>query len=284
MNSAFPSPTPDGMTVHWAPLLIHPIADGPECFVAAIAAATETGESVCRRIVDGRRLKAMFRGGFPSLGAVIDVSVASLENHLKATVAQQHPVHASPLHRWSSPFQGVRLGEPNTIFVSKFSDAFARVALLCSAFGGEQLEATSFATPEASRWAEPVAAVVKKLRPQLSNSLNAQLRLSATEHAITFTFFGTSLAANVVVLSSQRMALSMREARAHLWNLSLLADAPDLLIKPARLELLAGVREEGPQVGSAIEELALEAGRRAVSVSRVESSEDAARQIIAMAA
>ena len=101
---------------------------------------------------------------------------------------------------------------------------------------------------------------------------------------MSFTFFGTSLAANVVVLSSQRMALSMREARAHLWNLSLLADAPDLLIKPARLELLAGVREEGPQVGSAIEELALEAGRRAVSVSRVESSEDAARQIIAMAA
>lgn len=284
MNSAFPTATPKGLTVHWAPLLIHPIADGPECFVAAIAATTETGESVCRRLVDGRRLKAMFRDGFPSLGAVIDASVTSLGNHLNAAVAEQTPVRASSLRRWSSPFQGVRLGEPNTIFVSKFSDAFTRAAVLCSAFGGEQLQANSFATPEANRWAEPVAAVVKKLRPQLSNSLNAQLRLSATEHAITFTFFGTSLAANVVVLSSQRMALSMREARAHLWNLSLLADAPDLLIKPARLELFAGVREEGAQVRNAIEELALEAGRRAVSVSRVESSEDAARQIIAMAA
>ena len=284
MNSAFPTATPKGLTVHWAPLLIHPIADGPECFVAAIAATTETGESVCRRLVDGRRLKAMFRDSFPSLGAVIDASVTSLGNHLNAAVAQQTPVRASSLRRWSSPFQGVRLGEPDTIFVSRFSDAFARAALLCSAFGGEQLGVTSFVTPEANRWAEPVAAVVKKLRPQLSNSLNAQLRLSATEHAITFTFFGTSLAANVVVLSSQRMALSMREARAHLWNLSLLADAPDLLIKPARLELFAGVREEGAQVRNAIEELALEAGRRAVSVSRVESSEDAARQIIAMTA
>ena len=240
MNSAFPNPVSNGLTVQWAPLLVHPIADGPECFVAAIAAATETGESVCRRLVDGRRLKAMFRGGFPSLGAVIDASVTSLENHLKAAVAQQHLVRTSPLRRWSSPFQGV----PNTIFVSKFNDTFARAAMLCSAFAGEQLEAAGFGTPEANRWAEPVAAMVKKLRPQLSNSLNAQLRLSATEHAITFTFFGTSLAANVVVLSSQRMALSMREARAHLWNLSLLADAPDLLIKPARLELFAGVREE----------------------------------------
>ena len=284
MNGAFPTSTPNGLTVHWAPLLIHPIADGPECFVAAIAAATETGESICRRLVDGRRLKAMFRDGFPSLGAVIDASITSLENHLQAGVSQQHLIGSAPLRRWSSPFQGVRLGDPAPIYVAKFADVFPRAAQLCSAFGGEQLDATSFANPEAERWREPVATLVKKLRPQLSNSLNAQLRLSATEHAITFTFFGTSLAANVVVFSSRRMALSMREARAHLWNLSLLADAPNLLIKPARLELFAGVREEGPQVRNAIEELALEAGRRAVSVSRVESSEDAARQIIAMAA
>lgn len=284
MNTGFPTPTVNGLTVQWAPLLIHPVADGPECFVAAIAASTETGESVCRRLVDGRRLKAMFRGGFPSLGAVIDASISSLENHLKASVPQQDWTVASPMRRWTSPFQGVRLGETSTIFVANFGDAFNRAAQLCSAFGGEQHDAGSLAMPEANRWSQPVAAVVKKLRPQLSNYLNAQLRLSATEHAITFTYFGTSLAANVVVFSPQRMALSMREARAHLWNLSLLADAPDLLIKPARLELFAGVREEGPSVRSAIEELALEAGRRSVSVSRVESSEDAARRIIAMAA
>ena len=105
-----------------------------------------------------------------------------------------------------------------------------------------------------------------------------------TAHPITFTFLGSSLAANVVVLSSQRLALSMREARAHLWNLSLVADAPDLLIKPQRLELLAGVREENARVRDAIEELDYEAKRRSVRVSRVESSEDAARRIIALAA
>ena len=143
MSGAFPTPTPKGHTVHWAPLLIHPIAAGPECFVTAIVATSQTGESACRRLVDGRRLKGMFEGGFSGLGAVIDVSITSLENHLKAAAAEQHPVRPSALRCWSSPFQGVRLGETNTTVVLEFTDIFARAALLCSAFGGEQLGAST---------------------------------------------------------------------------------------------------------------------------------------------
>ena len=283
MISAFPVPVSDGLNVHWAPLLIHPIADGPECFVAAVVAVSETGEVGCRRLVDGRRLKGLFRDAFPSMGAVVDASVASLDNYFKASAPQRRPTSDLAFQRWRSPFQGVRLGESSTVYVAKFGDAFDRAALLCSAFGAEHLQAADSAATEASRWVEPVGEAVKKLRPQLSNCINAALQLSATE-AVTFTFFGANLAANVVVLSPQRMSLSMREARAHLWNLSLLADAPDLLIKPSRLQLLAGVREESARVRGAIEELAIEAGRRSVGVSRVDSSADAARQIVAMAA
>ena len=283
MTGAFPNVAPNGLTVYWAPLLIRPIASGPECFVAAIAAVTETGETACRRLVDARRLKAMFGDGFPSLGAVSDASIASLENHLKASAPGQKSCHESQFRSWTSPFQGVRLGEANAACVATFNDVFSRAAQLCSAFGDEYPNIGSFPTPEAQRWSVPVTEIVKKLKPQLSNSLNAQLQLSATGHAITFTFFGSSLAANVVVLNTQRMALSLREARAHLWNLSLVADAPDLLIKPSRLELFTGVREENARVRGAIEELAFEASSRSVNVSRVESSEDAARQIVAKA-
>ncbi len=282
-SSAFPNNFPDGMIVHWAPLLVHPIMDGPECFVGAIAAATETGEAACWRLVDGRRLKAMFGDGFPALGAVLDVSVESLENHFKALAPTGKALGANLFQSWKSPFEGVELGDTAATYVVEFRDAFASAAEQCSAFGIGYADTPSFANPEAQRWSSPVAEVVKGLKPQLSNHLNAELRMT-TAHPITFTFLGSSLAANVVVLSSQRMALSMREARAHLWNLSMVADAPDLLIKPRRLELLAGVRDESPRVRDAIEELDYEAKRRSVHVSRVESSEDAARRIIALAA
>ena len=283
MNGAFPTVDPNGVTVRWAPLIVKPIPSGPERFVAAIAAFAETGETACRRLVDRRRLRAMFGNDSIGLGAVVDTSLASLDNHLAACVGRQQ-MHRTQCFDWTSPLRGVWLGDSSEVYVSKFSDVFLRAAQLCSAFGSEFADAKTTDGPETQRWRTPVVEIVKKLKPRLANSLNAQLRLGATDHAITFTFFGTSLAANVVVLTPQRMALSMREARAHLWNLSLVADAADLLIKPSRLELLAGAREDNPQVRGAIEELAFEAKGRSVNVSRVESSEDAALQIIAKAA
>ena len=283
MSADFPSANINGQNVHWAPLLVHPIADGPECFVAAIAAVGESGEAVVHRLLGARRLKAMFGGSFAGLGAVIDASVNSLSCYLQATLPKAPSLATSALRGWSSPLQGVRLGETSPMFAESLGQAITRASHLCAAFGEAPANASS-TSPEASRWSEPVDAAVKRLKPQLSNSLNGELRLSATEHAISFAFLGMSLAANVVVLNPQRMAQSMREARAHLWNLSLLADAPNVLIKPSRLELLAGAREEGPRVREAIQELALEGGSRSVGVTRVESSEDAARQIIAMAA
>ena len=111
---------------------------------------------------------------------------------------------------------------------------------------------------------------------------NSRWRLPSTRS--TFTFFGVNLAANFVLLNPQRLTTSLREARAHLWNLSLVADAPDLLFRPSRLELLTGVRSEDERIPGVIEELAFEGGFRRVNVTRVESTEQAAEQIAAKAA
>ena len=284
MNGAFPTAPPTGLNVYWAPLVIEPVPDGPERFVAAVAAVSETGESGFRPLVNRQRLKAMFGGASVALGGVVDTGIASLQNFLAANGPRQASRHAPDLGGWASPLQGVYLGDSQVMYVSRFGDVFARAARQCSVFGGDFLDADGEDTAEPHPWAVPVVDVLKKLKPQLSNSLNAPVRLRTIDHAIRFTFYGTTLAANVVVLSPRRMAASLREARAHLWNLSLVAEVPDLLIRPGKLELLTGVTEDSPQTRSAIEELAFEAMGRSVNVSRVESSEDAARQIIAKAA
>lgn len=284
MNDTFPAIPTTGLNVYWAPLVIEPVPGGPERFVAAIAAVSATGESGFRTLVDRQRLKAMFGNASAALGGVVDTGIASLQNYLAAHGPGQAGPGTSALSGWATPLQGVYLGDSHVAYVARFSDVFARAAHQCSVFGGDFLDAEHADTPEPHPWAVPVVDVLKKLRPQLSNSLNAPVRLRTTDHAIRFTFYGAALAANVVVLSPHRMAASLREARAHLWNLSLVADVPDLLIRPANLELLTGVIEDSPQTRSAIEELAFEARGRSVHVSRVESSEDAARQIIAKAA
>lgn len=285
MNDAFPSVPLTGLNVYWAPLVIEPVPNSPERFVAAIAAVSETGESGFRPLVNRQRLKAMFGSASVALGGVVDTGIASLQSYLATNGPVQAQRRAPALRDWSSPLQGVYLGDSHVTYVSSFGDVFPRAARQCSVFGSGLLDAEhqDTVTPH-HPWAVPVVDVLKKLKPQLSNSLNAPVRLRTTDHAIRFTYYGVTLAANVVVLSPRRMAASLREARAHLWNLSLVADVPDLLIRPINLELLTGVTEDNPQTRSAIEELAFEARGRSVNVSRVESSEDAARQIIAKAA
>ncbi len=275
MKSMFPEIDRNALRVRWAPLVVEPIPLAPDRFVAAIVAITFSGEFACHRQMDRRRLKELVGEGADSLAAVIDVSSASLARH----VAQ-----SNDLSDWKSPFDGVYLGGDSINYVRRFNDIFSIASPLCSVFGKPVVQVGQDVPESTNPWDVPVIEHIRKIRPNLSNSLNAQLQFSSSEHTVTFTYFGTKLAANVVILNSKRMAVSLREARAHLWNLSLLADAPNLLFKPDRLELLTGVQDDGRKVREAIEELTFEASRRDVFVSRVESSEDAARRIVSIAA
>lgn len=275
MMSMFPEIDQNAIRVRWAPLVVEPIPLAPERFVAAIVATTSTGEFAFHRQLDRRRLKELVGEGADGLSAVIDVSSASLARHLE---------QSNEMGDWKSPFDGVYLGGNSINYVRRFNDIFAIASPLCSVFAKQVLQLGQEVAVSKKPWDVPVIEHIRKIRPNLANSLNAQLQFSSSQHTVTFTYFGTKLAANVVVLNSQRMAMSLREARAHLWNLSLLTDAPSLLFKPDRLELLTGVQLDGKKVREAIEELTFEASRRDVFVSRVESSEDAARRIISIAA
>ena len=276
MTISFPTVDPTALQVVWAPLLVRPIAQGPECFVAAIAAHSNSGEVGCYPLVDRRRMSALSRDHVDTLSGVVDASVDSLRRHLESQI---------DLDGWLSPFEGVTLGNPATAYVHKFSEVFGVAARVCSAFGDLRQFDETYSEPKAVEdpWAESVPELLGRMTPTLSNSINAQLALAGAGHAMTFTFYGVHLAANFVLLNPQRMAASMREARAHLWNLSLVAEAPDLLIRPGRLELFAGLRVDDSRTRGGIEELAVEAKWRHVGVTRVESSEHAAEQIVALA-
>ena len=277
MTISFPKIDPTALRVVWAPLLVRPIARGPECFVAAIAAQSHSGQVGAYPLFDRRRVGVLFEDHADTLTGVLDASLDSLRRHLESKIA---------LDGWSSPFEGVALGNPATAYVHRFSDVFEVAARMCSAFGSLRQFDQTPREPRDSRgpWTHSVPDLLRSMKPALSNSINAELALAGAGHAMTFTFYGVQLAANFVLLNPQRMAASMREARAHLWNLSLVAEAPDLLIRPNRLELFAGVRIDDSRARGVIEELVVEAKCRHVGVTRVESSEHAAEQIVAMAA
>ena len=219
MLGEFPQRDPMNVAVRWAPLLVCPIPWGHERFVAAIAAKGRAGEIGCLRLIDGRRMNALFQNRSAQIGAVVDASVESMRDYLE---------NAVELDGWHSPFEGVHLGDESTVYVRRFSDAFPMAAKLCAAFGELKFPEQVGANPVAAGpWQTTVTDLLRQRCPGLSNSIDAQIALGTTRHTISFTFYGVDLAANFVLLNPQRLAASLREARAHLWNLSLIADAPE---------------------------------------------------------
>ena len=60
MSTFFPKVDPTALAVVWAPLLVKPITHGPENFVAAIAARSESGEVGCYPLVNHHRTSTLF--------------------------------------------------------------------------------------------------------------------------------------------------------------------------------------------------------------------------------
>ena len=60
MTISFPKIDPTALRVVWAPLLVRPIARGPECFVAAIAAQSHSGRVGAYPLFDRRRVGVLF--------------------------------------------------------------------------------------------------------------------------------------------------------------------------------------------------------------------------------
>lgn len=126
MTISFPRVDPNIVPVLWAPLLVRPIAYGPESFVAAIAAHSRSGEVGCYPLVDRRRIDALFQDHADTVSAVVDASLASLRRHLTSQIS---------FDGWLSPFEGVTLGSSATTYVHRFSEVYGMAARTCSAFG-----------------------------------------------------------------------------------------------------------------------------------------------------
>lgn len=99
------------------------------------------------------------------------------------------------------------------------------------------------------------------------------------------TCLNPSFAANLTSLEPGKLKRQPEDARAKLWSLHLLADAPNYLFKPEVRELLAGVnvKEDHPKrniVMEAVEELRDEAERRDIEVTQVNSVQTAAQHIL----
>ena len=256
----------------WAPVLLEPIPGSEERIVIAIAAINES-EMRCSQTIDPAIARAVFRDDRKYVADLIDLVTESLGAHLK---------HNKSLGQWPPPVEGVFLGSEQESRFSDIDELVRRAGSMSTVFHGEYFRPQS-KDPKPVRWTDEVSSILVSRNERLRDHLDVRVHLGQYDAPARFTFLDAFFAANLVTFSKSNLNRRVEQARAGLWNLSLLKDGP-MLFRPERRELLAGIeysdQTAGVNVREAIDEISDEASRRDVLVTELPSPEAVAEHIL----
>lgn len=256
----------------WAPVLLEPIPGSEERFVIAIAAINES-EMRCAQTIDPAIARAIFRDDRKYVADLIEIVTESLGAHLE---------HNRSLGQWPPPVEGVSLGSEQESRLSDLDELVRRAGSMSTVFHGEYFKPQS-KDPKPVRWTEEVVSILVNRNERLRNHLEVRVHLGRYDSPAEFTFLDSLFAANLVTFSKSNLKRRVEQARAGLWNLSLLKDGP-MLFRPERRELLAGTelpdQLESANVREALDEISDEASRRDVLVTELTSPQAVAEHIL----
>ena len=238
----------------------------------AIAAVNE-GEARCSQTIDPAIARAVFRDDRKYVADLIDIVTESLSAHL---------VHNKSLGQWPPPVEGVSLGSEQESRYSDIDELVRRAGSMSTVFHGEYFKPQS-KDPKPIRWTDEVTSILVSRNERLRDHLDVRVHLGQYDSPAQFTFLDAFFAANLVTFSKSNLKRRVEQARAGLWNLSLLKDGP-MLFRPERRELLAGIefsdQTASANVREAIDEISDEASRRDVLVTELPSPEAVAEHIL----
>ena len=265
----------------WAPVLFEPIPGSEERLTIAVAAVNAEGDYRCQSTINPKAAKTVFRGERGFVKDVVSVTVASCEAFLGSN---------RDLNAWEPPLDGVYLGKVQDVEISSLDELISFAAPFASFLYSESLDdqAKQSVREGSRKWDAQVKSIILRANTKLEHNFHVRVYLGNHDMPALFTFLSPSFAANLTSLTPGNLKRQLEDARAKLWSLHLLADAPNYLFKPEVRELLAGVSivEDHPKralVTEAVEELRDEAGRRDIAVTQVNSAQTAAEHILEMA-
>ena len=261
----------------WAPILLEPILGSGERVAVALVGCNATGDHEFLPLVNPKTATACFQDQAGYVKEVVALTVESCKSALKSGVA---------LEDWEPPLQGVFLGAVQDVETSSVPELLHLAAPLSSFLYREPSGRSQHSNrPPKVAWERQVQEKVLQTNGRFSPNFNVLVYLGNHDGPAEFTFLSATYAANVVTLTSKRLKRGVEDARAKLWTLNLLADAPNYLFRPEARELLTGMdaSEDDPKlplIHEASEELVDEAQRRGIDVFPFSSPDAAAKRIL----
>ena len=248
-----------------------------ERVAVAVVGCNAAGDREFLPLVNPKTAGVCFRDQAGYVKDVVALTIESCKSALDSGVA---------LSDWEPPLEGVFLGAIQDVEASSLAELLHLAAPLASFLYREPSGRSQHSNrPAKVPWEQQVQEQVLQANRQLGRNFNVLLPLGDHYEPAAFTFLSADFAANIVTLAPSRLNKSMEDARAKLWTLSLLDDAPNYLFRPKDRELLTGMNaaEDDPKLSNvreAAEELNDEARRRGISVFPFSSPDAAAKRIL----
>jgi hypothetical protein len=260
----------------WAPIYFEPIPMSGERIAIALIATRSDGEFKCVSLINPKQLGTLFKAANNYVKNVLSLVIESCASHC---------ANSNTLEDWQVPISGVYLGVVNEAKSASLDDLVMHASPMTSFLDHPPVEHDTNIKPREVNWAKSVADIVLLSNARYKQNLNVSLFLGNHEMPAIFTFYSPDLAASLVPITHNKLKQKVEEARAKLWSLDMLSDAPNFLFKPSRRELLAACEPNEQDskknlIFEAVEELRDEASRRGVELADVSSPADAAGHIL----
>ena len=269
-------PPPSMPKITWAPVYFEPLPGSGERITIAVCALGEGSEPQCISSIDPPTISRVFPESKGFMRDAIEMVRESLVSYSRETKG---------LNGWVPPFEGVELGTLESGTAPDLPEVLSAALQLSSFLYRQEPQQSKTQSPRNQNWASSVKSLLIEKDRALKQLIGARVCLANVDVPSEFYFLSPNYAANLITFPRRAFKQSLVEARAKAWSLDQLDQAPSLLFRPERRELLAGMprdadHKDSSRLQDCIEELKEEALRRRIEVLQFESAEQTADHII----
>ncbi len=278
----------------WAPVYLEPIMHSGERITVGIAAVAANGETIVVPSLSEKQLTCIFgEREAASLFNIVQLALDSLSEGLKESPS---------LAAWKAPFSGLVLGEHRQTMGDTLPSVIQMAMRLSASFSAmswnlEQMPTADSIAAHAlddDRWPRQVHDAVFHRNPDFEGHFNRSVAVIQGARPAKFDFFGRRYVANLgkLIPTSKRLSTLQANAKARLWDLAQLREAPgtenisafELILWRPSAQDPAYTEKEIRALGDAILELTEEAKREDLITVPVLSAAEASDRIILMEA
>jgi hypothetical protein len=213
-------PRVPSLIAKWWPVQLEPIIGSGELITIGIAAISNEGSSLVRKVISERAVNCVYGENGKGLLNMVEICMVSLRDHINSD---------GDISEWRSPFEGVKFGNEREGVGSSLEAIIKTATEMTASLGEINIDTAVQLTTEVMRTNEPVKGFAKSVKdyvvsrkPIYKSNFGVKISLVQGGTNTFFDYCSGNYVANLTELSKPTtgsLTNSLNRARLKLWIL-----------------------------------------------------------------